>query len=171
MTNLKRITCTALAIALATAFLGTSPAGSAPGGEHIPPPSSCLDVVETSHGNVETNEDTDAVRNLLGTAAPTTTTVTFSIDLAAPSCTDGVYEISVFDNDADNTLLDAAQLPGNGTHTVETSFTLEDSDPDECVKVLVTTRNAQNRIIDIAPDDGAPGALGAGCGGGGSVWK
>lgn len=157
----RTIRVAALTLALATALTPISPA-SAGDGENYPPHLRCLDV---THG-----EGTLSIQGATLLGSTYGDTVTFSIDLGAPSCASGAYRVDVIDNDAAGTPLASLTQAGDGATTLEFSIAVA-PDEDGCVHVQVHTMDSRGRTLDAAPDDGSGGGVGEGCPPGGSVWR
>lgn len=158
---MSRRPVSAAALALAALVLTVAPAAAAR--EAIPPRQACLDV---THG-----EGTLSILGLTQLGSDHGNTVQFSIDLAAPTCTDGTYRFDVVDDDGGG-LITTQTLAGDGTSTRLTATADVPPEPDGCIAVQVFTFDERGRTVDVAPDDGMAGIVGdAECGGGGSVWK
>lgn len=164
MKTVTRQLIAALAVTAVVSGSGLAAASGPPKEERFPGPVRCLDI---THG--------EGRLSLLDAALPTSVggnVVSFTIDVAEPSCTDGTYRFDVFDDDAALTPVGSSEIAGDGTTTLSTTIDIL-PDANGCVYVQVTTADADGDVVDVAPDDGLGGPVGdvSSCGGGGSYWK
>lgn len=172
--TLVAIACTAvgLTVALPAAYAGP------PTSE--PPP--CMDIVPGStasyasvytqatlvdHDNSPLTSEKIDQREIAGGGL-----LTISMQLAGPSCTDASYALSVYSPFTDAKgrlqLLETYAIPGNGQDSVLALETIVNDvpdttpsgspDPRACVKVLLSTVDANGRTVDQANDEG-PGTI------------
>lgn len=167
--------CTAvgLAVALPAAYAGPPPSE----------PPACMDIAPGStatYASVYTratlvDHDNNPItakeidqREIVGGGL-----LTVNMKLAGPSCTDANYALSVYSPFTDARgrlqLLETYAIPGNGTDAVlaletivndvpDTTPTGASPDPRACVKLLLSTVDANGRTVDQANDD-APGTI------------
>lgn len=103
----------------------------------------CADVTDNPAGvynwaNDQNNSTTGQLSN-------------FQVTLAAPSCPDLTYSLTVLESSTDATVVQTLSAPGSGSSTLTYNLAVDD---DSTICVFSTTLNGGGKAFDRAPDEG-----------------